>query len=642
LEPRQLLAAGSLDPTFGNGGIAAPAVVVSERAYAAALQSDGKIVTVGFRGTQVGLTRFNPDGTLDVTFGDGGRLTPDASFGTVSTGVTVAPDDSILALTGGAVVRFAPDGSSYRWFAPADFGNSFASLNAIVALPDGRVLVAGYAAVAVGEQFQRFAVARYLPDGTLDGSFGDRGCASFPVGFGAYVNDLAVQADGKVVLVGPVRTAATGALDLAFAAVRTNSDGTIDPTFGQNGSVVVDIAPLSEYANAVAIQGDGKVVIGGRTDYEIAPSRYLSHATLLRLNPDGTRDPNFGGGDGVALIEIDGYSSDSQDVALDGDGRILVAGANYPDVDFYLARLQPDGTPDPTFGEAGLVRTHVTDGYDVPYDMLFPGHGKVVLAGIAGPGGRFGIGLAQYVLESTPPTSTVMARHVFYNHSSFDGNDAGADARDDAAIATDKTALLPGQVATFANVTTFDRGLNGIMVDVRGLPAGDGPTPDDFDVAGDGTRVGAVSVRRGAGVAGSDRITLTWPDYNTPTDPPTLAVGNGWLTVTVKANGRTGLAAPDVFSFGNLIGEAGDGATTFRVSALDLATVKRALNSPTTVATPTDFNRDGRTNALDLATVKRSLGHSLAGFEGPAASFSVFASPRKDDSDTTSATQFLL
>ena len=228
------------------------------------------------------------------------------------------------------------------------------------------------------------------------------------------------------------------------------------------------------------------------------------------------------------------------------------------------------------------------------------------------PGGQ---SLPGYFVEYDvrPPTvATVVARHVFYNHSAFDGNDGAADERDDAAIATDKSPLLPGQAATLANVTSFDRGLNGVMVDVAGLPAGDGPTPDDFDIGGHGTRVMTVSVRRGAGVDGSDRVTLLWPDYNTPTDPPTIAVGNGWLRVTMRANERTGLAAPDVFSFGNLIGNAVDAGTDFRVNALDLAGVRRGLNLTAGIAARTDFNRDARINALDLAIVRRQLGTTLA------------------------------
>jgi hypothetical protein len=217
-----------------------------------------------------------------------------------------------------------------------------------------------------------------------------------------------------------------------------------------------------------------------------------------------------------------------------------------------------------------------------------------------------------------PPA--VVGRHVFYSHSSFDGNDSGANAADDGAIATDKSALLPGGAASFANVTSFARGINGVMVDIAGLPAGAALGADDFEIGGNGTPPASVTVRRGAGAAGSDRVTLTWPDYNPLTDPPIMAVGNGWLRVTVKANQRTGLAAPDVFSFGNLIGEVGDSglAAGWRVSASDLGAVKRALNAPAAITSATDFNRDGRTNALDLGIAKRWLNLTLAPPPAPA------------------------
>ena len=203
----------------------------------------------------------------------------------------------------------------------------------------------------------------------------------------------------------------------------------------------------------------------------------------------------------------------------------------------------------------------------------------------------------------------VVGRHVFYNHSSYDGDDPQPSAADDNAIATGKAALLPGQSATFANVTPFDKGINSVMVDIAGLPQSTTLTPDDFQIGGDAGPPASVTVRRGAGVNGSDRVTLTWPDYNPLADTSTVPVANGWLRVTVKANANTGLAAPDVFSFGNLIGETGDAGSTlgWRVNALDVSTVKRALNAATTISSATDINRDGRTNALDLSIVRRAL-----------------------------------
>ena len=219
-------------------------------------------------------------------------------------------------------------------------------------------------------------------------------------------------------------------------------------------------------------------------------------------------------------------------------------------------------------------------------------------------------------LEARRLMSAVVGRHVFYNHSAFDRNDAAANAADDAAIATDKLPLMPREAATFAHVTSYTRGINGVMVDVAGLPRGVTLTVDDFSTRtgrsatragwGAGPQPSQVAVRRGAGEDGSDRVTLVWADGNVVTD--------GWLEVTVKANANTGLTMPDVFAFGNLIGDtsrrAGAG-TILSVTAADQAAVKRSLNTSSVVTSATDFNRDGRTNAADLLTARRNAGDTL-------------------------------
>jgi hypothetical protein len=214
---------------------------------------------------------------------------------------------------------------------------------------------------------------------------------------------------------------------------------------------------------------------------------------------------------------------------------------------------------------------------------------------------------------------SVVGRRVFYNQSAFDGNDPAAGASDDAAVAPDKTALMPSQSGTFANVTSYGRGLNGVMVDISGLPAGAGPSASDFAVkagsAGvpadwaDATPPSSVSVRRGVGAGGSDRVTLLWANG---------AVKNGWLQVTVLPSLVTGLTNPDVFYFGNLSGESGDLISPLRVSALDLGATKRELNQTVGIADPVDFNRDGRVNALDLGAVKVNLNRSLITLNAPA------------------------
>jgi hypothetical protein len=237
-----------------------------------------------------------------------------------------------------------------------------------------------------------------------------------------------------------------------------------------------------------------------------------------------------------------------------------------------------------------------------------------------------------------PPAPAVVGRHVFYNESPLDGGTAAPDVRDDAALAADKVALLPGAAPSFANVTSYFRGINGVMVDVANLPAGASLTAADFSFrAGrdpsafsDGPAAVQVDVRRGAGAGHSDRVTITWPSYVVQTPREGTAVANGWLEVTVKATPNTGLAAPDVFSFGNLIGDTGDSATSPRVNALDLGAVKKALNAVVTPASPLDFNRDGRINALDLGIVKKFLNYTLPMPPAPAPAAVPTAAPEAE------------
>jgi len=209
-----------------------------------------------------------------------------------------------------------------------------------------------------------------------------------------------------------------------------------------------------------------------------------------------------------------------------------------------------------------------------------------------------------------PTTASVAGRHVFYNNSAFDG---GADGpADDAAVAPDKHALLPGEIASPANVTGYPKGINGVMIDVRGLPAGADLSANNFQTSVPDLQPVSVTLRRGAGDGGSDRITLYFSDFSAPPTAVPSGVANGWLGVTIKANPDTGLARPDTFYFGNLIGETGDALTPTRVSAADLGGLKAHLNQQATVASPYDINHDGRVNALDLGIAKKYLNQTLA------------------------------
>ncbi len=193
----------------------------------------------------------------------------------------------------------------------------------------------------------------------------------------------------------------------------------------------------------------------------------------------------------------------------------------------------------------------------------------------------------------------VIARMVFYNRSGLDGNDEAANSLDDGAIATDKTALVDGGTATFANYTSYSGGINGIMVDMAGLSqslsaadfefrVGNGNDPAQWTLA---PAPNQIVARFGAGQGGSTRVTIVWPDN---------AIQKQWLQVRVKATARTGLTADDVFYFGNAIGETGDSAASASVGMIDQLRVRGANGaSNVTVSTPFDVNRDLRVDATD-------------------------------------------
>jgi len=201
----------------------------------------------------------------------------------------------------------------------------------------------------------------------------------------------------------------------------------------------------------------------------------------------------------------------------------------------------------------------------------------------------------------------VVGRWVFYNHSTFDGNDPPADARDDAAIALDKTPLRPGETPTSSNYTSYHRGINGIMIDIID-PTGV-ITADDFrfHVGNDNDPTTwakappptVMSVREQGGADGSDRVTFIWDDY---------AVRNEWLQVTVLAE-NLGLATDDVFYFGNAVAEAGDSTAYAQVTTIDLLLARnnpRSFLDPAEVDFPYDYDRDGRVNTTDVLLARNN------------------------------------
>ena len=224
---------------------------------------------------------------------------------------------------------------------------------AIAIQQDGKIVTAG------GSKGD-FSVARLNPNGTLDATFGSGGKVTTDFG-GPYdgASSVAIRADGKILAAGTTVNSSSSIAD--FALARYNSNGTIDTTFGKGGKVTTDFAGVSANAYSVAIQRDGKVVVAGMANVDGGED-----FALARYNLDGTPDLSFGTGGRVVTdfgTFAQGFSwADGSSVAIQGDGKIVLAGAAYmdPGFDIALARYNPNGTLDPTFGTGGKVTTNLS------------------------------------------------------------------------------------------------------------------------------------------------------------------------------------------------------------------------------------------------------------------------------------------
>ena len=401
-------APGQLDPSFGGDGKVTTDFNGQAGANALALQ-DGKLVAAGFgwNGSTVdfALARYRQDGTLDRTFGTGGRVTTDFGAGAQAAALVVQADGKLVAAgtvsndTGGdfALARYRRDGTLDPTFGTGgkvtiDFAGGADAAAALVVQADGKLVVAGSATVGT---FGNFALARLRPNGTLDPTFGTGGIVIVDIG-GSFdqINALVVQDD---------RVAAAGftfADDFAsgnFALARFRPNGTLDPTFGSGGKVLTDVAGDFDEADALVLQ-DGKLIAGG-TSFIGANSDFA----LARYRPDGTLDPTFGTGGTVTTDIVDVFGSADQINALVvRDGRLVAAGSAFTgagsdsDFDFALARYRLDGTLDPTFGAGGKVTTDFSRGEDRAEGLVAQGD-RLVAAGStigASAGQRFA--LARY------------------------------------------------------------------------------------------------------------------------------------------------------------------------------------------------------------------------------------------------------
>lgn len=246
------------------------------------------------------------------------------------------------------------------------------------------------------------ASARPVPKapGSLDTAFGSAGRVLTPVGAGDdYGNAVAVQTDGKVVVVG--RTGNGNQADIAL--LRYDAAGRLDPAFGKGGRVVTDVGTSFDSASSVVVQTGGKLLVGGNSSAPVAYRLTLSDFVLLRYTPDGRLDSTFGQG-GRVVTDVAGFHDGVNAMTVQPDGKIILAGSasNGQDDDIAVVRYTPDGRPDPAFGQGGKVVTPLGKGNDVAYGVAVQPDGRVVVAGETGQGGATDFVVLRYTPDGRP------------------------------------------------------------------------------------------------------------------------------------------------------------------------------------------------------------------------------------------------
>jgi uncharacterized delta-60 repeat protein len=415
LEDRCLLSGpGSLDSTFGSGGIVTTSLGArsSDYAFGVVVQSDGKIVAAGGSETSSGeryldVVRYNPNGTLDVSFGSGGIV--QTQFSDISVwygGIVLQSDGKILVgnTVGGTfeLVRYTASGTLDQTFNGS--GTVSTHIGANTALLTGvaletvngnaKIVAAGDASAGAG--YNALALARYNLDGSLDTSFGNSGKVVTDLGHDADLYGVTIQADGQIV--------GAGTSSNTYLVARYGTSGNLDPTFASGG---VATGSVSGSASAVIVQPDGKIVAGGEFFTNLQPAGWA----LERLNTDGSLDSMFSTGDVVdgPVLSSQGNQVRIRALAIDTSGNLVAAGTG-ASAGFTLARYHPDGSFDTTFGSGGLVTTTINGGGD-SRAMTLQADGKIVVAGEA-PAQKSGfskIALARYLVAATPGPATPSA-----------------------------------------------------------------------------------------------------------------------------------------------------------------------------------------------------------------------------------------
>jgi uncharacterized delta-60 repeat protein len=350
---------GRLDLGFGSAGLVTTDIATAaDQARGVAIQSDGKIVVVGSAvvgrtannnfNFDFALARYNTDGTLDNSFSGDGKVTTDFNLLTdIAHAVTVQSDGKIIVVgfakfsevAGGdfALARYNSDGTLDTGFSgdgkvTTDFDGGPDIARNVVMQANQTILVSGF-----GEVNSRdgTGLARYDSSGALDNSFGSAGKATVT---GKRLEEgLALQSDGKIVIAGSVLVGVFPSASSQFAAMRLGANGSPDNGFGTAGLVTLPFTTLNDFGFAIALQADNKIVVAGQSSNGANPD-----FAVARFNTNGTPDGSFGTGGKLTTSFFDAGDK-AESVVIQPDGKIVLGGFAFSgtQIGYGLARVNP-------------------------------------------------------------------------------------------------------------------------------------------------------------------------------------------------------------------------------------------------------------------------------------------------------------
>jgi uncharacterized delta-60 repeat protein len=399
---------GYLDITFAGTGFIVEDI--GNKSYDGVtqvlVQQDQKLLAVGSSSVaEITLARYLLDGTPDPDFGSNGRLR--LRFGGHnSSGYAVdqQPDGKLLiagviAKSGGqdwAVMRLHLSGQIDSTFGTngsviTDIVDGYESPQDIAIQPDGKIVLVGSIPT---KTFSDMAVLRYTKDGQLDADFGSNGIVITNFRGEDVAYKVIIQPDEKILVGGFSSESAVG----DFAMARYNADGDLDETFGDDGRVMTDFEQGSDWARSMELLPDGKIIMAGNVNYRNL--EFLSEFGLAKYNADGSLDSTFAV-NGKSIFR-EGTKTDANAMVVQPDGKIIIAGtSDFPtsQLQWFLTRILPTGERDVNFGDNGIVITDIPGSNEYGYTMALSRDSRIYIGGSVFTGSHTDNVVTRYVAD---------------------------------------------------------------------------------------------------------------------------------------------------------------------------------------------------------------------------------------------------